>query len=661
MPDIDTLKARYFADATDATLPSEPVPQQFDGCKITPLIDASNYNAALLAALATVGTGPDPASNSGHFILIQNWWLGLSGGSFTGMSGLAGSNGPEVKNYDPYYLDGVPTGGPTSTGGMIPLIDVLSTKARVGVEVRILGWLSFGAMGSSIYNYIADTIAGVAPSLSIPYRSVNAATMKAVSDLRKDDTLRPYMQAILNVIGHTAGGIHSKLVVIGNNTRAVGFTGGLDFSNNRWAHPGHPGKEFWHDAVAQVEGPAVQALYDWFQDMWQENLKRPVKRFKLDSKELPSFLPRTPALPARTLPTTPLPENHSVQSLRTVSAFNYKWYNCLPENPPCSFASKGIFEVRIAMRKALRNAQTYVYMEDQSFWAQEVLGWVNEAIKARPDLRVILVTNGRTDPLDPEFPAGTLATAFNRGLLAGLTPAQVAQVGFFKRLGPDKPVVDKNNNPVGVNVTASTAQGDLCLLTTDEIATHAVVADMLAGAGLEIHVGGNVHRIIGNEAAQPGTPVVLRVDPIGAACLGPGAYPLHIRGGVVIHTKSTLVDDAWAIIGSANIMRRSMYTDFEHSVGFIDPAGVAVRDYRAALWCDHFGHNTPADFHDIPGGLHAWRTDWGTAGSAPPRPPGLAPIPLPITPDATRTDKQQAKYDDYEDLDSRQEWGGLCP
>lgn len=658
MPDIAAIKARYFLGAADVNLPTEPVPSQFDNCKITPLIDAATYNAQLEAALAQVGTGPDPASNAGHFILIHNWWLGLSGGRFQGNKGFGGSDGPTVVGTDPYFLDGVPDPGPPPTGGTRKLIDVLKNKARLGVEVRVLGWISIGIMGDSIYNFLADLLAYTIPiagSAKIPYSSVNAATMQAIKDLRADDTLRPYLHAVLNTIGHTAAATHTKFVVIGNNAKAIGFTGGIDFSNDRWAHPEHPKQyEVWHDVMAKVEGPAVQALYDWFVHLWSENLKRSVTRFRFEGDEMPSFLPRTPVLPARALPLDPQAENHAVQSLRTVPVFNYKWYNCLPENPPVSFAPQGLFEIRAALRKALRAANTYIYMEDQSFWSREVFSWVNEAIRNKPDLRVILLTNGRADPLDPQFADGHLTGAINHSLLDGLTAAQVDQVRFFKRmLG----FAQKG----GVEVVSVTNIGGKCQLTLSQVAGRAIPANAIGEQDLYLHDGAALWKIVGNPAIAKNSAVILETDPVGGACLPTAIYPIFQRLGMTIHAKTTLVDDAWAFIGSANIMRRSLYSDIEHCVSMVDPAGTLVRDYRTALWSDHFRHLTASDFNDIQAGLHAWEPAWGTAGAAPVRPELIVPISLPMTPDPPLNDKQKTKYDNYEDVDSREAWGGLCP
>ena len=51
----------------------------------------------------------------------------------------------------------------------------------------------------------------------------------------------------------------SKFAVVGTNAKAIGFTGGLDFSNERWAHPMHPTVgEVWHDVMARLEERVIR-------------------------------------------------------------------------------------------------------------------------------------------------------------------------------------------------------------------------------------------------------------------------------------------------------------------------------------------------------------------------------------------------------------------
>lgn len=653
MADINALRSMYFVQETDTNPPSESLPQTFPNNKVTPLIDCATYNQEIEKALNLVGTGPDEASNAGHFILIANWWLGLSGGTYAPAIKNPSGFGPKVINTLPYRLDG--------PGGTKILIDILKQKAQKGVDVRVLGWVSFAVMDSAVAQKSgAGSIA-----------RVNALTMKSIKDLRDEPKIGS--KAMLNVIAHTAGGVHCKLVVAGTKTEAIGFTGGLDFEVQRWAHPQHSGLEYWHDVAAKVEGPAVQALLSWFEDMWNENVRRPERRFKFEGTEMPSYLRDAAGLPPKLmsryppLPTTPKGKHH-VQSLRTIPQFNYKSYNVLPENAPISLWPKGLFEFRVAMKKALTSAQTYVYMEDQSFWSQEILGWVNTAIKKHPSLKVILLTSGGADPNDPVFPDAILSNSINHGLLAGLTSAQLGNVRMYKRMGDYvRASVLRDGVPDTITITAVAANtaGTTSRVTTDVKPSEVLPKDALAKNRWLIRVGSNAFRIIGNDAAAKDDFIVLIVEKVlylpGPIVPVAGTYELQEHVGITIHSKTTLVDDQWAVIGSGNIMRRSLYTDVEHGVSLLDEDELLVKEYRKALWNDHFRHTNPTDFDDIQASLHAWESEWGVDGAAPFRPFLLERISLPITPDAPLEGAVKDKYDDYEDLDSREEWGGLWP
>jgi phosphatidylserine/phosphatidylglycerophosphate/cardiolipin synthase-like enzyme len=85
----------------------------------------------------------------------------------------------------------------------------------------------------------------------------------------------------------------------------------------------------------------------------------------------------------------------------------------------------------------------------------------------------------------------------------------------------------------------------------------------------------------------------------------PGDTP--VTDWFAVHSKTVIVDDRFACIGSANTNRRSMNTDTEIGVAFVDtervksllggqPAfvGRAVREYRRALWSEHLGRS-PVD------------------------------------------------------------------
>ncbi|HWN70653.1 MAG TPA: phospholipase D-like domain-containing protein, partial [Haliangium sp.] len=66
---------------------------------------------------------------------------------------------------------------------------------------------------------------------------------------------------------------------------------------------------------------------------------------------------------------------------------------------------------------------------------------------------------------------------------------------------------------------------------------------------------------------------------------GPGGY--H---DVYVHAKIMLVDDAWATIGSANVVERSFREDTELNASFWAPD--TVRALRCALFDEHLGEDT---------------------------------------------------------------------
>ena len=115
-----------------------------------------------------------------------------------------------------------------------------------------------------------------------------------------------------------------------------------------------------------------------------------------------------------------------------------------------------------------------------------------------------------------------------------------------------------------------------------------------------------------------------------------------------VHTKSTIIDDQWAIIGSANCFRRSLYSDFEHSVSFMDNDNLAVPAYRKDLWGRHVGA-----IEDIQAALDAWFA-LPYKSNAPDA--TIVRLPLPL-PDATLSKSEQWIYDEVNDVDSRQPWG----
>jgi phosphatidylserine/phosphatidylglycerophosphate/cardiolipin synthase-like enzyme len=230
----------------------------------------------------------------------------------------------------------------------------------------------------------------------------------------------------------------------------------------------------------------------------------------------------------------------------------------LPKNRPLSYAPRGRFEIKTVWEKAIAGAEDYIYIEDQAFTSTEVFDWINARLKARPALKVMLVTGG-ADPTAPAPGAQIVAMsqAINNHLLKGLSTADIT---------------------------------------------------------------GRV-----------------------------GLYGYRRR---FVHTKSTVIDDAWAMIGSGNAMRRSLYTDFEHNVAFMDEAAAAVPAFRRPLWKAHLGteHATAA------AGIAAWFAVPFRAGPPTGAADPVQRLTLPLPP-TTMSSRDQVIVDELIDPDSRRPWG----
>jgi phosphatidylserine/phosphatidylglycerophosphate/cardiolipin synthase-like enzyme len=428
------------------------------------------------------------------------------------------------------------------------LMDVLKTKSRAGVDVRVLGWI----MPPDILNNPLVT-GGRVPLPSVGW---NEHTMRFIGNLRTEPTLAD--KALLNILSHPAGAVHTKLVVVGRPSGDTGFTGGIDFEPGR-ATPG------WHDVEAEVHGPAVQPLFDFYRALWNENQGRAPVTVTANGYSLPTRTAGTTAIAARSIVPGAGARKH-VQSGRTVPMMNFSRIASigasvaglsLPQNLPISFAPNGLFEIKQLWQKGIGGAQTYVYIEDQAFTSAEIFDWLNAALRRSAGLKVVLLV-GAQDPTAPNPPALDVAMhkAVNDHLLSGLTPADInARVGFF------------------------------------------------------------AHRT------------------------------------KTIHTKSTIVDDVWALIGSANMMRRSLYTDIEHSIGFMDEAGAAVVGYRSSMWALHLG---PPPQPDPALDIARWFAIpyIGVAGAR-----GVDRLRLPFTAGLTLSSQDQTLLDQLLDVDSRDAWG----
>jgi phosphatidylserine/phosphatidylglycerophosphate/cardiolipin synthase-like enzyme len=176
---------------------------------------------------------------------------------------------------------------------------------------------------------------------------------------------------------------HEKLVVVDDETA---FVGGIDLtslSGDRFDSSEHraDGDLGWHDVATRIRGPAVADVADHFRQRWREVAREPL-----------------PA-PARPEPAGGV----ELQVVRTVPERTYH------------FARKGEFRIFETYLRALRSAESLIYIENQFIWSAEIAEVLADKLRRAPrdDFRLVLLL-----PANPNNGADT-----TRGQLGRLIEA----------------------------------------------------------------------------------------------------------------------------------------------------------------------------------------------------------------------------------------------
>jgi phosphatidylserine/phosphatidylglycerophosphate/cardiolipin synthase-like enzyme len=210
--------------------------------------------------------------------------------------------------------------------------------------------------------------------------SINAAGGECIRDMR----VRP------------GGSHHQKFVVLRHRDRPeedVAFIGGIDLCHSRnddITHHGDPQRQPmaavygprppWHDIQLEIRGPAVGDLEASFRERWDD--PAPVTRnpaYRLADRvrhddDSPDPLPEQ-------FPDPPECGRQTVQVLRTYPK----------RRPGYRFAPRGERSIARGYLKAVGRASRLIYVEDQYFWADDVVTCFADALRSRPELRLMVV------------------------------------------------------------------------------------------------------------------------------------------------------------------------------------------------------------------------------------------------------------------------------
>lgn len=303
------------------------------GNQARPLIHGSTYFAALHERIEATGRG--------DLILFTDW----QGDADELLTGVAGSE----------------------------LVEVLGRALDRGVDVRALVWRSH----SRLLGYSTES-----------HHRLGELLQERGADIQLDMRVR------------SAGAHHQKFVVIRHAdqpVRDVAFVGGIDLCHGRRddaRHLGDPQAEElaseygptppWHDVQLELTGPAVYDVETVFRERWDDSgprTRNPIRRAQDTIRGLDK--PRRPLPPQHPPPPPVTGHDHAVQLLRTYPALGIGW--------SYDFAPHGERSVARGYLKALSQARSLIYLEDQFLWGRETTTQLVEALEENPGLHLIAV------------------------------------------------------------------------------------------------------------------------------------------------------------------------------------------------------------------------------------------------------------------------------
>ena len=251
-----------------------------------------------------------------------------------------------------------------------PLVaTALCEAARRGVTVRGLIWRSH-----------LDRLAFSAEENRHLGEDIEAAGGECLLDMR----VRP------------GGSHHQKMVVLRHADRPdldVAFVGGIDLCHSRRDDAEHLGdaqrqpmaavygnRPPWHDVQLLVRGPAVGDVEATFRERWDDPSPLSRNPLRLMHDRMNGDQTNNAPLPPQAPDPAPC-GGHAVQLLRT---YPYR-------RRGFPFAPDGERSIARGYLKALANARSLIYLEDQYLWSIDVARAMAVALRRSPDLRLVAV------------------------------------------------------------------------------------------------------------------------------------------------------------------------------------------------------------------------------------------------------------------------------
>lgn len=178
---------------------------------------------------------------------------------------------------------------------------------------------------------------------------------------------------------------HQKYIIVDGSISKAAFIGGIDIAPDRLDSMNHDNSvprmeelfKAWHDIQIKLEGPCVTEAMKFYQERWND--PRTPHDFPAIGGSIPTALPDTNITQINDAVGT-----HSVQLLSTYACRSNDGQGNQNSYP---FAQGGRFTYQNALIFAIKNAEHFIYVEDQYCWPSDVVVELGNAV----DRGVVLI------------------------------------------------------------------------------------------------------------------------------------------------------------------------------------------------------------------------------------------------------------------------------
>ena len=460
------------------------------------------------------------------------------------------------------------------------LVDLLEEAAGAGVDVKVLLWVKGG-----VFEWDDEYTVG--------FENVRMKNITTVEYLRSIQPLEN--RVLINVLDHLYGSCHMKMVILSDKNdsmnRVIAYTGGIDFAPDRDAEPRHAyPRNHWHDIQARIEGEATVPIFDFFKEMWNEL----IDKMEAEKSDItPIFNEVTGELVRY--------EEAGYNNTEKLWAKG-KFHHAVPE-----YASR--FDPADTITPHVPGSATNIVQSlrtvpDKSTWNWSSPVWIYQYPVAETESSLQMAPAGIYE----------IQLAFKSAIEAATKYIYFENQYTHSRdiLGYLKEAIIANPN---LKVIFVTAASHLPAKFTDPLDEH------------NYYLYHYLFNAVPDDQKEQVKEQVVVYKTVSN----------------YVHSKVMIVDDKFALIGSANISNRPLFSDFEHSISFIDGAiGNSVAAFRQILWAEHFrtSGNEETLIADLDKALRVWNDSWGASGAG---------FKLPSCAGSTYTDLTQ-NLDEYEGI-----------